>query len=146
MLQVTEFFGHARWITLCEELVHGDEDDGDANEEVEREGVAEQRSRHDAGEDGGDGGGVLFEDGVCILEEEGGQDALQRVVHHQQHRHLHTCTPSKGAENFTVATRMDAEELIFIGSHNLLATAPCKRHCGGTRGWPYRVVSKNLVR
>lgn len=42
------------WLTLRKELVHGDEDDGDAYEEVERQLMAEQRGRHDAGEDGGD--------------------------------------------------------------------------------------------
>ena len=31
---------------------------------------------------------VLFEDGVGILEEEGGQYALQRVADHQRQRHL----------------------------------------------------------
>ncbi len=76
-------------LTLREELVHGDENDGDSDGEVERQRVAEERRRHDTGENGGHGGRVFLQDGVRVLEEEGGEDTLQRVVHHQQHRHLH---------------------------------------------------------
>ena len=59
-------------------LMHGDEHNGDADDEVDGQLVAEHGVGHNGGEDGGDGGGVLLEDGVGELEEKAGQDALQR--------------------------------------------------------------------
>ena len=56
--------------------MHGHKDDGHADKEVDGELVSKQHKRHDCGEDGGDGRAVLFEDGVCKLEEKAGQDAL----------------------------------------------------------------------
>lgn len=61
---------------LITHLVHGHKDDGDANEEVHGELVAEHDKGHDGGEDGGDGGAVLLQDGVSKLEEEAGQNPL----------------------------------------------------------------------
>ena len=58
--------------------MHGDEHDGDADDEVDGQLVAKHGVGHHGSEDGGDGGGVLLEDGVGELEEEAGQDALHR--------------------------------------------------------------------
>lgn len=67
-----------------EELVHGHQHDGDPDEEVGGQLVAEERVRHERREDGGQGGGVLLEDGVGVLEEEGGEDPLGGVVGDEQ--------------------------------------------------------------
>ncbi len=51
--------------------MHGYEDYGDPNAEVDSQSMPEEGCRHEAREDGGHGGGVLLQYGVSILEEEG---------------------------------------------------------------------------
>ena len=72
--------------------MHGDEDNGDPNAEIDGEGMPKQGSRHEACEDGGHRGGILLQYGVSILEEEGRQNALQGIVDYQKHGHLQICT------------------------------------------------------
>jgi hypothetical protein len=68
--------------------MHGDEDDGDSQQEVGGQLMAEEHEGHEGGEDGGDGGRILLEDGVRKLVEEGGQDALRNQQTTSQHRVL----------------------------------------------------------
>ena len=67
-------------------LMHGDEHQPHPRSERGRECVPEQRSGCQRREDGGGRRGVLFEQRVRILEEEGGQHALEGVVGDQQGR------------------------------------------------------------
>lgn len=68
--------------------MHRNEDDGETQQKVQRECMAEERGTQKTCVQSRNRTAVLLQDGVCVLEEETGQYALQRVIGHQHKSHL----------------------------------------------------------
>ncbi len=68
--------------------MHRDEHDGNPEQEVQGQSVAKKRGAKEPSQQCGDCTAVLLQDGVRILEEETGQDALQSIVGHKEQRDL----------------------------------------------------------